>query len=470
MKQLHFLISFLTVINFFNSPLALAQTQINDDQGDPRAFEVYLTYINPMMTNNYNIETPWIIQGPKESEEAVLQRVEAQLRTRFSNESNFSNLPSWIASEAMIFQRQVVCDREKTELSGAYRQTVRNSSDEQSENQSASRSASVYDNREKNTLNGVGSEAKSFFQKQSESDSSYDSYKLNGYTVIKTEEKIYTTSCVKKHYEFKGKLLAERVLSISQIDKNLKLYLIRKSLDKVYNNFVTRYKYLSGLIQYVLTSPNLTSADVSKLGYANSSDLVANIKTELSSLISTYAYFSSTSTLFKNYHYTYFSESLEGVANDIKMKLTSIKSFLENYEPNMITFGVLSENQLQSLYLFSQEELVGLFSPIGTFNFQSRLKNPLQQTKTYYENKSKEVSQCQTTFDSLVKLTKQSAQFSQELATFRDNDINLIKGCSNSLNMILHYSALLKYVQTYKCILSDSTCLYGRCIANLQCQ
>ena len=90
--------------------------------------------------------------------------------------------------------------------------------------------------------------------------------------------------------------------------------------------------------------------------------------------------------------------------------------------------------------------------------------------KTYYENKSKEVSQCQTTFDSLVKLTKQSAQFSQELATFRDNDINLIKGCSNSLNMILHYSALLKYVQTYKCILSDSTCLYGRCIANLQCQ
>lgn len=217
----------------------------------------------------------------------------------------------------------------------------------------------------------------------------------------------------------------------------------------------------------MLTSPNLTTNDVVKLGYANSSDLVANIKTELSSLISTYKYFSSTSTLFKNYHYTYFAESLEGVASDIKIKLTSIKSFLENYEPSMITFGVLSESQIESLYLFSQEELAGLFSPIGSFNFQSRLKNPLQQTKIYYENKSKEVSKCQATFNSLVQLTKQSES---KIPTFEDEKIDSIKSCSNTLRLRMEYSAIIKYVKSYNCVMTSCYCGYYSCDTTLQCQ
>lgn len=95
------------------------------------------------------------------------------------------------------------------------------------------------------------------------------------------------------------------------------------------------------------------------------------------------------------------------------------------------------------------------------------MKNPLQQTITYYENKAKEVSQCQVVFNSLVKLTKQTAS---ELPKFEDKKIDFIKSCSNTLTMNLEYREFVKYIKTYNCVIQSYSCSYGDCFAKLQCQ
>lgn len=422
---------------------------------DPRAFEQYLSYMNPSISHNYNIETTWIVKGEKEPEESVLRKIEGQLRSRLTAESNIVNLPSWLASEAIIYQRQVVCDLERTDIKGTVSQTIRNTSNDQSSVSSQVSSANSFSNRERVAISGGVSQSNALAGSHRASDSQSETYKINGNTVIVMEEKIYSTQCVKKHYEFRGTLVAERVMTYAQVDNNLKLYFVRKGLQKIYTDFLARFKTYSDVLQYVLNTPNMTLNEVKTMGAQTPATLISGLKTELSSLISTYKYFVSTAGLFRNYHFSYFAAAIDDVGNDMKMKLISIQSQLESFEPTIISIGFIIGEQVQPQYFYSQEELVLLFAPVSPFQFKSRMKNPLDVSKTFAKAIEKVVPQCQTIFNQLLR-NSQAALTSGKLAQFDEKHISAISDCTQSLS-IKHseYSgeyAAIKYLVGKSCI------------------
>ncbi len=443
------------------------------------AFETYLTYRNHVVSKVFNIQSPWFVKGPKESEEGALLRVETHLQTQLQRESNSVNFPALMIKEVVDYERQVVCDEEKGIKVLDYKQTVVSRSDEGYTGVQRVDSKSNYNRRRSGADSSVnassdyksgrrGERGSSEYEADSSSydlsksgSSAYASaagevYNVSGRTVIHTREQEWEKTCVKKHYEFRGTLVAEKLLKYRQINADLKLYLVSNGVKLTHADFTQRIRKLSEIFRMTLSNPRLDDTDLRRFKVANAPALIAAMKGELTALVSTLVKVKSSGDFFFENGYPDFGQSILQTADDMMAKMLDIKGYLENFSHPNINLAFFSRGKIIPNLFYTQEELAVLFGHIGlSFDFTNRQLDPAQRIEEVRTRKNGSRGECAKKFESILDASRKAASGDQ-LFKSKYFDLWDIKDCTSEKKTEFRSdSDMISSLRSSQCIFSS---------------
>jgi hypothetical protein len=344
-------------------------------------FQTYFDYFDFPQSKYIDIETPWLRLNSKvsETERGVLDRVESLLLRELSFEVNDSGLRSAIIQQSMLFQRQVVCDKFRTDLTGEFHQTVTNSTNEGQKVFSRMGHGSRRSNLQMRELNEgyawskqVANEARS----DAFGEATFDTYQIEGHTVIKTDEKIFETFCIEKHLEFRGKLIAETILKSVDADQSIKTYLVRKGLKNISEDFNRRIIRWSSVFKSA-THGALSQLQLQEMGFNRPADLASYLQFELTSLVATQIYFMQVTGLFRSSGVADFASLIEAQATDMARKLSILKDGVAIYSSPYLSVAMQSAGGGEEQLLFTEEALALIFKDFNGFVFRGEMLNPM---------------------------------------------------------------------------------------------
>lgn len=393
-------LSFMMALAVTGSALGQEARDATSDPGKQQALEEFLTYINPY-AYSYKIESTWTVKTPKQTDLDVQNSIADHLRARFSQESNSQILPGWIQNEAIVFERRVVCDSSKQVLARDTKQKAVSSSSEAS-----STSARFKESSQISQSAGIVTETANLKAQQSLTENSAfagrETFNLNGYTVVDITEKVYQSVCLKSHLEFRGTLLADRILRSDKTAQYVKIYLANRALNTILSEFKKTIAHYNVVLNYVLNTPGLTETALEQMklqpGLQNSGSagLVHYLKSNLIAMISIPANFQEISRLFSEAGLTSMARQASRHQKESELHLFSIATSLQVYggmpkgaKENMVVprLSILISASLedgtpvngsgQEVTLFHEQELRKIFATLAIdFKFSGEKMNP----------------------------------------------------------------------------------------------
>ncbi len=473
MKNFNFLALPLSIVIFSFTLNGFSQpAPANDQQQVPQqAFQRYLSYLEPSLSRHYNIETTWIIKGEREKEEAIYARISDQLRSQLAAESRLGVFPSLLTSEAIAFQRRVVCDEQRTDLIYSRREKIRTSS---SAVGSYGDSYRVAYGETTDERAAIGGSRESYLHSSSYygNGSQRESYNSHEASSVDLREVAYEKTCTKKHLEFRGVLVAERVLSYVTISEEVKLFLIRKGVQNLSADFTKRHKSYSEVLHAILNTKSISHQDVERLGYTSPAALVVALQSELTSLISTYRFVIYSADFFRKYTiYPELSDTFAQMGSEMKMRLLTTKSLFESFTPKALSIGFRNGDKVESQFFYSETELIDLFKFVDAdrpFSFNSHFKNHASAVADELEEEIRNTTPCQRTFYNYLKTFKEGLQ-TNSLTEFNDrNAYSTLEKCSRRVEIrdsskdgsYMTYERRKMRMDLVKSFVNDKNCIY----------
>ncbi|MBL7669825.1 MAG: hypothetical protein JNM39_05015 [Bdellovibrionaceae bacterium] len=480
-NSLYFLATSCLVISSLVIPTSglaqQAQYQQNDHQsGD--VFSDYLSYKNHVISKTYNIQSTWFVKGTNESELAVLEKIEQHLQERLAQEAGGGTFPAINIKAVSSYDRRVVCDLEKAILVKDRRETYDNRTTEGSAESSRSSGKSSYANSASGSSGQVDAYSS---QRQSprrySNDSGYSSsgeryanansgaeshaeaygetYSFNGRTIIHITDKEWEKTCVKKHYEFRGTLMAEKLLRYSNLSSELKLYLVKMGIKTTTEDFGKRAMELARLLPLTLSEPYFERQDLKRLGFKSQPALLAFLKDETTSLVSTYINVVEAAQFFSERNYQDLGNSFGAMSEDMKGKLVTVKSVMEDFSGPSLRVAYYNRGEMIENVIYSEEQLKTVFGRMGLdFAFKGTLKDGVLrgQIKKFEKSYSRN-NACVRSFMSKLALSQKTAQSGQILEA-KGNDLD---ECAEKVTIeFVDQKGILDFLKGSVCLFDDT--------------
>lgn len=444
-------------------PPVPSQAQLLPPMKDPQAFNEYLLYDNPTLTQLSTVETTWMAQNKGERDEATMLRIEQQLSRQLQIELNSAVLPNAILTQAISFFRQVTCNKFSTVVNGEYKNRVTNTSRTSDGSVTQVIAGGSRPSEQRTSANELGQAI--LVQPRTHNFSSVqgETFQMAGRTVIDISEKSYRTDCIDKRYEFRGILNTERFIRFPAVEEEVKTILIRRGLLKLHQDFVYRAQNLMEALKLVTSSSYIGIGEVRRLGFESFDRAVSFMQMELTSLVSTYDFLRSAEDLFKTYNYIRLAKSIGGMANDARMKLDSLIATLEVFQaPHLQVILARDGREASNYIIFTERFLADTFLPVtkergdARFQFKGESLDPSEKYRqgvALSDANSKRVA-AETRaacLDNVKRLTKISHS-GDRLSQFPKNELESIQQCTTMVTQWMPSTEALNYVRSKDCV------------------